>query len=190
MVNLNSQVDYTKQTLQIEDDNFIGIFLYGSQNYGLDYEGSDIDSILIVKSADRPKQELTVSTGKVKIYTLKYFIYRLKQGDLECYEILYTKYRILSSVYEKPFIKFIKEFSDCINYERVKRSLAIKLDEHLCHVLWLLTNPEKANYNKKRLYWAIRVCNQLQRIIEGEDYKSSLVYRPLYDCNLMDIKIS
>ena len=30
------------------DDSIVGIFLQGSQNYGLDYEGSDVDTKLIV----------------------------------------------------------------------------------------------------------------------------------------------
>ena len=188
MVNLNVQIEQAKQTLQINNNNFIGIFLYGSQNYGLDYEKSDTDSILLVQSANKPKQELQTLTGKIKIYTLKYFIYRLKQGDLECYEILYSKYKRINPIYEEPLINFIKEFSDCMSYERIKSSLVMKLDEHLCHVLWLLTNKAKARYNKKRLYWAIRVWNQLERINNGEDFKSSLVYYPLWDYDLIKIK--
>lgn len=188
MVNLSSQLSEVRQTLSISDDNFIGIFLYGSQNYGLDYEESDTDSILIVHSADKSKQELSTPTGKVKIYTLKYFIYRLKQGDLECFEILYTKHKILNPAYEDSFIGFIKKFSECMNYERIKNSLITKLDEHLCHVLWMMINKENARYNKKRLYWAIRVCNQLQRINNGESFESSLVYRDLLGCDLMQIK--
>lgn len=188
MVNLSSQLSQVKQDLTISDDNFIGIFLYGSQNYGLDYKESDTDSILIVYSADKSKQELSTPTGKVKVYTLKYFIYRLKQGDLECYEILYTKYKIFNPVYEDVFINFINEFSNYMHYERIKYSLYVKLDEHLCHVLWMMVNKEKARYNKKRLYWAIRVCNQLQRINSGENFESSLIYKDLLGCDLIQIK--
>lgn len=188
MVNLSSQLSQVKQDLTISDNNFIGIFLYGSQNYGLDYKESDTDSILIVHSADKSKQELSTPTGKIKVYTLRYFIYRLKQGDLECYEILYTKHKILNPVYEDFFMDFTKEFSECMNYQRIKNSLVNKLDEHLCHVLWMMINKENARYNKKRLYWAIRVCNQLQRINDGESFQSSLIYRDLIGYDLMQIK--
>lgn len=186
---MQSTANQVIQTLNISNDNFIGIFLYGSQNYQLSYEGSDVDTILLVCESNKPKQELTTSNGKAKIYTLKYFIYRLKQGDLECYEILYTKYKILNPFYAECFIDFVKEFSNCMNYERIKYSLYKKLNEHLCHVLWMIQNKENARYNKKRLYWAIRVCNQLKRIDEDkEDFESSLVYRPLLDHDLMKIK--
>ena len=75
-----------------------------------------------------------------------------------------------------------------MNYERVKNSLKKKLDEHLSHILWIIHNPEKARYNKKRLYWALRVCNQLQRIDDGEDFKSSLMYNSTLDYDLKKIK--
>lgn len=176
------------QILNIPCEDFIGNFLYGSQNYQLDYEGSDIDTILIVRAADKPKQEMMTSIGKTKIYTLKYFLHRLQLGDLECYEILYTKHKILNPMYADYFVRFVQEFSNCMSYERIKLALCKKLNEHLCHVLWILSNPEKARYNKKRLYWAIRVCNQLQRINEGEDFESSLLYRSSWDCDLIKIK--
>ncbi len=189
MDKLLEQEEYIKQSLPIADNNFIGIFLYGSQNYHLEYEHSDVDSIVLVCSADNPKQEVSTSSGKIKIYTLNYFIYRLKKGDLECYEILYTKYKIINPLYKKSLAKFIQDFSGCVNYERLKYSLCIKLEEHLLHVFWIITkNEEKARYNKKRLYWAIRVCNQLGRLIDGEEFESSLIYRDTIGYDLMKIK--
>lgn len=188
MVNLSNQIVLVKQELNITDNNFIGIFLYGSQNYQLDYEESDTDSICIVYSADKSKQELQTSTGNVKVYTLKYFIHRLKQGDLECCEILYTKYKIINSIYEDCFVNFVKDFSVCMSYERIKFSLFNKLDEHLSCVFWIVFKKDNARYNKKRLYWAIRVCNQWERINNGENFESSLIYRDLLGCDLMKIK--
>lgn len=185
---MQSMVNEILETLKITNENFIGTFLYGSQNYGLDYEGSDIDTITIILESEKAKQELTLKNGKAKIYTLKYFLYRLKQGDLECYEIMYTKHNIINSIYANEFSRFVQEFSKCMNYERIKNSLYKKLDEHLSHVLWVLYNPEKARYNKKRLYWALRVQNQLQRISDGEDFKSSLVYNQTLDYDLRKIK--
>lgn len=185
---MQSMVNQVLDDLNIANEDFIGVFLYGSQNYQLDYEGSDTDAILLVREANRAKQKIELSTGIIKVYTLKYFLYRLKQGDLECYEILYTKHRIINQMYTNYFIAFVEEFSSCMSYERIKNSLCKKLDEHLCNVLWMLQNKEKARYNKKRLYWAIRVCNQLERINQGEDFETSLIYRPLLGHDLMKIK--
>ena len=188
LLTMQSTVDEVLKALNIPNEDFIGNFLYGSQNYQLDYEGSDIDTIFLVRTYHKPKQEMSTSIGKTKVYTLKYFLYRLKQGDLECYEILYTKHKIINPIYVNYFEDFVREFSGCMNYERIKLALYKKLDEHLCHILWMFQNKEKARYNKKRLYWAIRVCNQLQRINDGENFESSLVYHSSLNYDLIKIK--
>lgn len=178
----------TLETLNIPIENFIGEFLYGSQNYNLDYENSDIDTIILVTEAEQPKIECSTLVGKTKVFTIRYFINRLKQGDLECYEILYTKLRNINPIYEDIFDNFVKEFFNCVNTERIQRALCNKLNEHLSSVLWVLSNNEKVRYNKKRLYWAIRVCNQLERLNSGESFESSLKYRPLLNYDLLKIK--
>ena len=41
--------DHYDEALQyFPEDRIVGVFLQGSQNYGLDYEGSDVDTKLIV----------------------------------------------------------------------------------------------------------------------------------------------
>lgn len=177
-----------KQSLNIPEDDFIGIFLYGSQNYHLDTEDSDVDTIVLVHSADKPRKELVTPIGKTKIYTIKYFIDRLKQGDLECYEILYTKYRIVKPDYNDILNEFVSKFSKVMSYERIKRSLLIKLYEHLSHALWIPRTDENARYNKKRLYWSMRVYNQLERILDGESFEASLVYISSLGHDLVKIK--
>lgn len=174
--------------IDTSDDNFIGVFLYGSQNYGLGTDESDVDTIQIIRSAKKAKQEMELPNGKMKTYTLKHFLYRLKQGDMECYEILYTEHKITNPLYEEILNNFIREFSDCMNYDRVRLALFKKLNEHLCHVLWMIKNPDNARYNKKRLYWAMRVHNQLARINNGEDFESSLMYRADDGYDMLKIK--
>lgn len=178
----------TKEQLGLDENNFLGIFLYGSQNYGLADVNSDLDSIVLVYSARKPAQEILSSFGMVKIYTLKHFFHKLRKGNLKCYEILYTKYRVLNPAYEKSFNDFVARFTMNIDYSKIKNSLYKKLNEHINHIMWLILKQEGAKYNKKRLYWAIRVCNQLKRIEEGEDFASSLVYIEDAGLNMMKIK--
>lgn len=170
------------------DDNFIGMFLYGSQNYGLAYEDSDIDAIVLVRKSDKQKKELRVQDGVVKIYTLKYYLYLLKKGDMECYEILYTKHCFINPTYAAPIAKFIANFTDALNVDRLKRALYIKLDEHFSNIMWIKFNRGNARYNKKRLYWALRVKNQLSRLIDGEELETSFIYDTKDRENLMQIK--
>lgn len=166
---------------------YIGIFLYGSQNYGLDYESSDVDTIVLIRAADRPKQILTFESGKAKVYTLKYFLHRLALGDLECYEILYTQYNSLNPIYENEWSKFVANVSLSLCNPRLQHSLRKKLSEHLNQVLWLQTNPDNAYYNKKRLYWAMRVMEQLERM-DVEPFPQTLLYRGDGEYDLLKIK--
>jgi hypothetical protein len=55
---------------------------------------------LIVKKADSPKEERDLAQGKVKIYTVKYFLHRLQKGDLECLEALCTKHKYINPIYD------------------------------------------------------------------------------------------
>ena len=45
---LEQHKEYAKKQLGIEEENIIGIFLYGSQNYGFSNAASDIDSRIII----------------------------------------------------------------------------------------------------------------------------------------------
>ena len=63
-----------KEKLEINDDTFIGTFVYGSQNYGLNDNDSDTDTITIVLNAKKSNQEILFNFGKAKVYTFQYFI--------------------------------------------------------------------------------------------------------------------
>lgn len=156
-------------------DNIIGRFVYGSQNYGLSGSSSDVDTITLVREAAMPHREEATANGKNKIYTITYFISRLKKGDLECYEILFTQLKNINPKYLDMWNLFVEEFSLVMNYDRIIRALYLKLNEHLCHIFWILKN-DGSKYNKKRLYWALRVANQIEQLEHGIDFSTSLIY--------------
>lgn len=159
------------------DSNFIGIFLYGSQNYNLHTSESDRDVIILLQENRVPKKEVKFGFGVAKIYTIKYFISRLQKGDMECYEILYTNHRHINPQYEKVFNDFITNFSEVINYDRIKLGLARKLSEHISNISWIPFNRDKEKYHRKRVYWSYRVYDQLKRIIFGERLETTFVYK-------------
>lgn len=156
--------------------NFIGLFLFGSQNYHLSTEESDIDCILLLKDSTGFPKEAVTEYGKIKIYSLEKFIKLLSCGVPQAYEILYTKYRIVNPLYEVALQNFISNLSDSLDCEKIKAQLYKKLEEHFYHILWIINKKTNQKYNKKRLYWAIRVYNQIQRLNEDEDLSSSFVY--------------
>ena len=188
MDNTLTTLEKIKNLLEIEPEKFIGMFLYGSQNYGLANEHSDVDCIVIIDSAPTAKREVETELGVAKIYTLKHFIYRLKKGDLQCFEALCTKHRIVNPIHENAIDALARNIFGVIDTNKLRTSLIYKLDEHLHTVLWLPSNKDGARYNKKRLYQAIRVCDQLQRLEEGESFASSLVYIDRLGVDLAKIK--
>lgn len=158
------------------DSNFIGIFLYGSQNYNLNSNKSDRDVIILVKECKAAHKEVGHEEGIAKIYTLKYFLSRLQKGDMECYEILYTQYRFINQQYVNIFDDFVKNFTEVMKLDRVKHALVLKLSEHLSNVTWIPFNINNEKYHRKRVYWCYRVSDQLARVISGEDLESTFIY--------------
>ena len=177
-----------KDLYDINDPNFVGAFLYGSQNYGLNTEESDKDIIIIIKENNRTHQQLQTSSGVIKIYTLNYFLSQLERGDMECYEILYTQYRIINKAYEEIFDNFVKSFTEVLNIDRVKWALGRKLFEHLSTISWIPFNKDNSKYHRKRAYWSYRVYDQLMRIISGETLESTFIYDVSKKDRLIKIK--
>lgn len=182
-------IDHVKKQLNITDNAFVGLFLYGSQNYGLSHEASDTDYICVVTNFDFSYTVLTTTAGQIKVYSLHYFLKKLSQGDLECLECLYSKHSEVNAPYLKFFNRFKIDISDSLNYESVKVLLNKKLAEHLSFIRSRKADDSStARYSKKRLYWAIRVADQLERISAGETFESSLSY-PEASCDeLLKIK--
>ena len=177
-----------KNLYDIDTPNFIGAFLYGSQNYKLDTAESDKDIIILIREDDKAHRELRASSGITKIYTIKYFLYQLEKGDMECYEILYTRHRLLNKIYEVAFDNFVRSFTELITIERIKWSLGKKLYEHLSNITWIPFNYDNSKYHRKRAYWSYRVYDQLTRIINGEMLQTTFIYNEEKRDELLKIK--
>jgi hypothetical protein len=95
----------------------------------------------------------------IKIYSLKTFIKRLLHYDLECHECLYTKYKLVKS--DKLNI-ILRNCESVVDNKKIELSLYKKLEEHMTHMFWMPCGTKRRRYNKKRLYWAMRVAEQLE----------------------------
>lgn len=90
------------------DYNVFGVFLYGSQNYGLSTEYSDIDAVAIVfptpeniifKEKDS-YTEVTGGNGNFHYQDVRDFFNQLRKGNPNAIEILTTDYYIINPEYE------------------------------------------------------------------------------------------
>lgn len=105
----------------IEGYKFFGAFLYGSQNYNLDTENSDIDLVILyIPIAERlvnlapplSKEEILIQTKEKNVLKdIRLFIKELLKGSPNALEILYTDNYII----EQKYFSLWEEFKININ---------------------------------------------------------------------------
>lgn len=128
------------------NDRILGTFLYGSQNYQIDTEKSDIDTISIyipslralVDGARKPEDKIILGKDQEEIcfvYDIRYYIDGLASGVLSYLEMLHTKYSIVNPKYQKEW-----------EWLRVRRDQLARIDE---------------------VAWAQRITEQCERELGG-----------------------
>ena len=93
----------------IEGYKFFGAFLYGSQNYNLDTESSDVDLVILyIPTAEKlvnlapplSKEETLAQTNEKNILKdIRLFIKELLKGSPNALELLYTDNFLINSKY-------------------------------------------------------------------------------------------
>ena len=115
---------YEEALEYFDESRIVGIFLQGSQNYGLDYEGSDIDTKLIVLPSfeDIAFNKKPVSTTHVRaneehidFKDLRLYMQTFRKQNLNFLEILFTEFKILNPQYEDMWNMLVE------NRERIAR---------------------------------------------------------------------
>ena len=115
MRRLSEHLDAVKE----KHPEWVGIFLQGSQNYKLDYEGSDVDSKLIVLPSfedfvlNRKPQSYThimENDEHVDVKDIRLMFDCFRKQNINFVEILFTKYRILNPKYESLFYPVVRRW--------------------------------------------------------------------------------
>lgn len=168
----------------------VGIFLQGSQNYKLDYEGSDIDckAIILPTFNDFVLNNKLVSFTKVlennehiDIKDIRLMFDCFKKQNINFVEILFTKYNIMNPKYSNLFQvlfdnnELIARYNNyasvnCINGMSLEKYKAL---EHPYPAT--LDKIEKYGYDPKQLHHIVRLNEFLKRYIEGELYEDCLI---------------
>ena len=169
---------------------YVGIFLQGSQNYRLDYEGSDIDSKLIVlPSFDdfvlnrKPYSYTHIMENDehvdVKDIRLMYDCFR--KQNINFVEILFTKYRILNPKYEslfKPVLDARERIGHYNDFAALNCMVGTALEKQkaLCHPYpATMAKIEKFGYDPKQLHHILRLDEFMARWMRGVSYEDCLV---------------
>lgn len=168
----------------------VGIFLQGSQNYELAYEGSDIDSkaIVLPKFEDFVLNKSPTSTTHVcknnehiDLKDIRLMFDCFKKQNINFVEILFTKYRIINPKYEL-FVQRLFDNSEKIarynNYASVNCIAGMSMEKYkaLEHPYpSLIDKIEKYGFDPKQLHHIIRLNEFIKRYIAGEPYKECLI---------------
>ena len=183
--------------------NVLGVFLQGSQNYNLDYEGSDIDTkaILIPSFEDFVLNKKPVSTTLVRsdnshidIKDIRLMHDCFRKQNINFIEILFTKYKYLNPEYAvlyQPMFDNNERIAHYNNYAAVNciAGMVFEKRKALCHPYeGLREKIEKYSYDNKQLHHIIRCEEFLKRYINGVPYAECLI--PTDTQKLIDIKAS
>ena len=183
---LKSDYEYVKSL----GYNVLGIFLQGSQNYNLAYEGSDIDTkaIIIPSFEDFVLNRQPVSTTKIlpsnehiDLKDIRLMHECFRKQNINFVEILFTKYRYLNPEYEnlyQPMFDNNERIAHYNNYAAVNCIAGMVYEKHKAmeHPYPTLVDKiEKYGYDNKQLHHIVRCEEFLNRYICGVPYAKCLV---------------
>jgi hypothetical protein len=167
-----------------------GVFLQGSQNYQLDYEGSDIDTkcIVIPSIEDLVLNKQPISTtiilednSHIDIKDIRLMWQHFKKQNTNYLEILFTNYYRIAYGY-LHFWEELQNIREDIahydNYAAVNCIVGMVLEKNkaLCHPYPTLKDKiDKHGYDNKQLHHIIRCREFLDRYIAGTSFRDCLI---------------
>lgn len=171
------------------EDRMVGLFLQGSQNYGLETEQSDVDTKLIVLPSfndvvfNRKPASTThvcMNNEHIDFKDIRLYMECFTKQNLNFLEILFTPYFLIHPDYQEDWLKLVEareEIARMNPYRAVKSMKGIAMEKY--HAM---EHPypskmeiiERYGYDCKQLHHLLRVEEYLQRYINGESYENCL----------------
>lgn len=168
----------------------VGVFLQGSQNYGLNYEGSDVDSkaIVLPRFDDFVLSKSPVSTTAIlennehlDLKDIRLMFECIKKQNINFVEILFTKYMVMNPEYSSLFQPLFDNREAIARYNvyaAINCLAGMSMEKHkaLEHPYpTLITKIEKYGYDPKQLHHILRLREFIERYISGEPYAECLI---------------
>ena len=180
---------YNEALEHFPEDRIVGIFYQGSGNYGLDYEGSDVDTKLIITPTfeDIAMNKKAVSTTHIRdneehidFKDIRLYIQTFRKQNLNFLEILFTKYALVNPMYVNEWNRLVQAREAIAHYSPVQAIKSMKgiakekyhaMEHHYpARMEWI----NKFGYDPKQLHHLIRVNEYISRYIDGESYEACL----------------
>lgn len=168
----------------------LGVFLQGSQNYKLDYEGSDIDTKCIILPSfenfclnKRPISTTLIlpSNEHIDLKDIRLMFECFKKQNINFIEILFTKYKLINPDFAElfnPMFTYAEQISRYNNYAFINCMAGMSMEklkamEHKYPTL--IDKIEKFGYDPKQLHHIARINEFMHRYINGESYSDCLI---------------
>ena len=198
------QEHYDEALQYFPEEQIVGVFLQGSQNYELDYAGSDVDTKLIVVPSfkDICLNRKPVSTTHVRENEehtdwkdIRLYMETFRKQNLNFLEILFTDFYIINPMYKEEWDRLVaaREFIARMNvYRAVKSMKGIAMEKY--HAMEhrypaKVDIIERYGYDGKQVSHLIRVYDYLRRYIAGESYEDCLRPSPDLVPRIMNYKM-
>ena len=180
---------YAEALKYFDKDNIVGLFLQGSQNYGLDTPSSDVDTKLIVVPSfkDIAMNKKPISTTHVRENEehidwkdIRLYMQTFRKQNLNFLEILFTDFFIVNPLYVHQWNRLIdarEQIARMNEYRAVKSMKGIALEKYHAmehHYPSKMEIIHKYGYDGKQISHLLRVDDYLERYIAGESYKNCL----------------
>lgn len=183
------QEHYNEALEYFPEDRIVGIFLQGSQNYGLEIPSSDVDTKLIVvptfeEIAFNHKAHSTTHVREndehIDFKDIRLMLGTFRKQNLNFLEILFTQYKILNPKYAEEWMRLEAKREKIAHYNKfaaVKAMKGVALEKY--HAMEhrypaKIEIIDKMGYDPKQLHHLLRVEDYLRRYIAGESYEKCL----------------
>jgi hypothetical protein len=198
------QDHYDEALKYFKPEEIVGVFLQGSQNYGLDYENSDVDTKLIVVPSfkDICLNKKPVSTTHIRANDehtdwkdIRLYMETFRKQNLNFLEILFTDFYIINPMYKEQWDRLIaarEQIARMNPHRAVKSMKGIAMEKY--HAMEhrypaKVDIIDKYGYDGKQVSHLDRVDDYLERYIFGTPYADCLIPTSDRQPRMMDYKL-
>jgi len=179
MVIEKMQMHYEMATKIVPKEQIIGVFLRGSQNYGLEIETSDVDTLcLVVPSveelvrAERPlSEEVLVGEdgGHITFMDIRDFVKKLMSQNPNVLEVLFARFAIRNTDFGMNWYELYSRREEIAHYNEKQM-----LNTTVCMAITELARMKKGKYTDKGLVLILRLRDLMINYMAGESFENSL----------------
>ena len=162
-----------------QEEDILGIFLYGSQNYGTDTETSDVDTKAIIVPSFKDlclspivSKEIHLENGEhCEVKDIREFVKMLRKQNINFVEVLYTNHYWINPRYRDIWESFFIDKREVISHYDVNKCV-----QSICGQAIHTLKQNKTD--GKKYSNGLRLLQFLIDYIEGKPYAECL-YSPV-----------